>query len=157
MSEYNIPCLVKFFSVRPIRWNSEGKMDKRMGTVIMCRKFGENDYAGPSKENGDGWTWLGDHVIPNPTPAQIAEEARKAGKVPMNTTQPAKPPKPDPLAQAIAEAKERLAGLEALRQAAQEHANRKGDVKLLAAREKELRAKWLPEKPKAAKAGRKGR
>ncbi len=155
MSEYNIPCLVKFFSVRPIRWNSEGKMDKHMGTVIMCRKFGDHGYAGPSKENGDGWAWLGDHVITNPTPAQITEEARKAGKVPMNTTT-AKPPKPEPLAQAIAESRDRTKGLEDLQAKLSRQAEHKADAKALEPEIAALRAKW-PIEIKAAKAGRKGK
>ncbi len=69
---------------------------------------------------------------------------------------PAKPPKPDPLAQAIAETKERLAGLEDLQAKLSRQTKDKAEAKALAAEIAALRAKW-PIEPKAAKAGRKGK
>lgn len=78
------------------------------------------------------------------------------------TTATTKPPKPDPLAQAIAEAQERVQGLLSLKETYHSIAERKkviaserGCIGGLEEKAKELRAKWLPEKPKAAKAGRK--
>lgn len=83
MSEYNIPVLVKFRDSIPMSWNP--KMTEYMGTVIHCRKLNKDSVIGPQYANNGGWAWFGEHVIPNPTPSQIEEEARKAGKAPVTT------------------------------------------------------------------------
>ena len=104
---------------------------------------GRHGAAGPSgPEPGDG------EMIPYA--AFLAYQNRKSGK-------PAKPPKPDPLAQAIAESRERTKGLEDLQAKLSKQAKDKAEAKALAAEIAALRAKWPieAEKPKAAKAGRK--
>lgn len=69
---------------------------------------------------------------------------------------PAKPPKPDPLAQAIAESRERTKGLEDLQAKLSRQTKDKAEAKALAAEIAALRAKY-PIEPKAAKAGRRGK
>lgn len=89
MSEYNIPVLVKWFAKRPSGWNPKGKMDQYMGTVIMCREIHDQYQSQRHGSDVDGhdpfWYWSSYHVIPNPTPSQIEEEARKAGKATVTT------------------------------------------------------------------------
>lgn len=69
---------------------------------------------------------------------------------------PAKPPKPDPLAQAIAESRERTKGLTDIQGKLAEQKALKVRSKALAAEIAALRAKY-PIETKAAKAGRKGK
>lgn len=73
------------------------------------------------------------------------------GGVPMHPQPKTKPAKADPVAQAITEAQERVQGLTQLAHDMADLATRKGDVKRLAAKVKEGRAKWMPEAKKAGK------
>lgn len=91
MSEYNIPVLVKWFAEPPGWWDGDSRMAKLMGTVIMCKEQHTN-YRYLSVRGSTHpelsrhcWHWKAQDVIPNPTPSQIEEEARKAGKATVTT------------------------------------------------------------------------
>lgn len=125
MSEYNIPVLVKWFAKRPSGWNPEGKMDQYMGTVIMCREVHDQYQSQRHGSDIDGhdpfWYWSSYHVIPNPTPSQIEEEARKAGKATVTTK-----PLVDPMTVNWPRS-EFAAGMEVMiKQSDKEHAERRG-------------------------------
>lgn len=82
---------------------------------------------------------------------QEYQAALAAQKGTMNPQPKTKPAKADPVAQAITEAQERVRGLTELAKNMADLATRKGDVKRLAAKVKEGRAKWMPEAKKAGK------
>lgn len=80
MSEYNIPVLVRGDLAIKKSWSNAAK--SAPGTVRMARESSIGPRVVVDTENV---YWEPHEYIPNPTPSQIAEEARKAGKEPVTT------------------------------------------------------------------------